>query len=461
MRKVATVFFCLFAMTQVMAQQTKNIMTVVGKDGKQTVYKVDDVERVFFSERTLTDLSNQWAINEHTGDIGSVVMTEGIEDYVFRMYSAETASSEADVTVTMPKALIGEEVPVGGENGASVVFAGYDGQLTGKVKVKFDKFVKNVTVSVVAESGSDDIRCEYSGAFGRTYESANTMTVGDATTTVASAFCMQPANVGEATSFAFGDVTAETPADMQNCTKALWISISAAKLNNGSFDMATDADSYTFRYIDYTTRTVYTKVTAGTVTTHSDSFGNAYVVVDATLEDGTQVSVDYLGSPVQVSSLDDMIPLAVDNKQLKYYNADGEMTLERKIGMALISVSGTETTFYLYPEDASSKYSSENRIQLKVGESLVNAGEVQLANLAKTDIFDFRFNAIQLQSNASGHNYGNEPNNGTLSISRSDDGTYDIYIEVTNNYNNPGMGYVNKGDNTKVIAHYKGTFEAY
>lgn len=461
MKKIATTVFCLLAMHSAFAQQTKQMMTVVQKDGTRVVYNVDNVERVFFDERNLAELSNQWAFNEETADISSVVLTEAADSYTF-VLSSQDGANGGFVSIKMPAALMGESISLA--DAADVeVEASKGGVLkTGTLKVKFDKFAKNVSVSLVAESGSDDVRCEYSGAFEKTYHADNTITVGDdAASAIMSAFSVQPSNVGEATKFAFSDVEASSPEGVLEGQKAVWLSVSAAKLYNGAIDMVADAESYTFKYIDYKTRTVYDKVAAGNITTYLDSFGNTYVKINATLEDGTVVNVDYIGKPADTESIDAIIPLAVDANQLKYYDADGNVTLTRNIGMALYEMSGNNYKFYIYPEDASSKYTSENVVKLTVSPALINAGNINLAELGETTMFDLHFNAIQLQSHAAGHGYGNEPNNGTLSISRSDDGSYDIYIEVSNNYNNPGMKYENKGDNTKVIMRFKGTFEAY
>ena len=66
---------------------------------------------------------------------------------------------------------------------------------------------------------------------------------------------------------------------------------------------------------------------------------------------------------------------------------------------------------------------------------------------------------IQLQSYAAGHGYGNMPNNGTLTVSKDENGVYEILLDVTNKYTNSYT--TNGGDNTRIVVNYKGTFEAY
>ena len=51
-------------------------MTVQQKDGTKVEYKVDNVERVSFSERTYAELDNQWALNENVNDVKTVLLKE-------------------------------------------------------------------------------------------------------------------------------------------------------------------------------------------------------------------------------------------------------------------------------------------------------------------------------------------------------------------------------------------------
>lgn len=74
MRKTLMTMLCLAAMTMASAQTTKRIMTVVQKDGTTKEYKVDNVERVKFSEKTYADLSNQWDLNGDVNTVGTVIL---------------------------------------------------------------------------------------------------------------------------------------------------------------------------------------------------------------------------------------------------------------------------------------------------------------------------------------------------------------------------------------------------
>ena len=222
---------CLMAMGASYAQTTKRIMTVQQKDGTKVEYKVDNVERVSFSDKVYADLNNQWAFNEEVNPVNTVLFAESGEYSSFMLYSAENVTSDLalnpDVAITLPAASVGQEVDLAAlaEAGGKLV-CGEREFKKGALKVKFDKFKKNVTVSVEAEDGADDFRCEYTGAFSRTYDASNTFSVTDTeqaitSFSVLSALCVQPSATGEPTNFAFADVEAQAPADFLNAKAAV------------------------------------------------------------------------------------------------------------------------------------------------------------------------------------------------------------------------------------------------
>lgn len=451
------------------AQTTKNIMTVEDKDGVKTVYRVDNVERVSFSTKTFNTLKNQWELGGEAQNIASVTLQETDDANVFSLYgeakaeTKEAGKAEPTMVLTMPKALMGNAVSLAKE-GVKVDLNGKEVALKGSLKIKFDKFQKNVMISLDAMLGNDDLRCEYNSAFTKVYTATQKITVtptkGDAYTgNIASAFIVNPKNVGEATNFAFGDIEATKPADMLGGKYAAWISVTASKLYNGTIDMESDASSYTLHFIDYATRTVYTKVKSGTITTAKDSEGNTYVKINATLPEGIAFSVEYLGKPAEAESLDEIIPKAVEENQYKYYNSDGEIAKTVKIGTSYIK-EGSTVKFYFVKDGATSKR-DEEQVYIEVEPSLIGAGELSLTEITLEKKYSIRYTVggIQLDSHKKTGGYGNEPNNGTLSITKNDDGSYDIYLEVTNKYKN---NYTSDGgDNTKIVLHYVGTFEQY
>lgn len=473
---IAIVALCLAASAPVLAQQTKRVMTVVQKDGTKTVYKVDGVQNVTFTDVELAALKNQIAFNDDVAAVSKVAMLQTADANVFSLY-AENAAAEAEaeplLKITVPQSLMGTSVELGTDETerVQVEYKGEEVKLSGTMSAKFDKFKKNITISLESETAEyDDLRCKYSGSFVQEYASANSISVTNVGETaefgIASALVMKPTTVGGTTCFAFGDVEAADAEGMLAGKVGVKLGISASKLYNGTIDMADDAESYTFQYIDYATRIVYDKVKSGTVTTAQNSEGKVYVKISATLVDNRVVELEYYGAVTEVESLDAMTPAAVAEKAYKYYNADGEVSLGKDLGTSYLDEYKGSYTFYLIPE-GDTKYSS-NKVELKVSEDLINAGEVQLSTLADKDCtstFSLKFNAgsMQLQSYAAGHGYGLMPDNGTLTITKDDDGNYSIALDVYNNYTtlNYDGSMRTGGDNTRLVLNYQGTFEAY
>lgn len=468
---IATAAFLLLAATTTITAQTKRVMTVVQKDGTQTEYRVNSVERVTFTDVELPTLRNQLAYDNHIVPIEQVTLLDEGNSYLINIdapdcdiTNEETTHAVYPLTLVVPKDSMGQQLTLSADSGSAVAVYYYGAQmaLEGTLQVKFGR---NGTIAITLESETanyHDLRCRYASTYTQVFEAGNVISVakGDALsqTDIKSAFTVKPATTGAATLFAFGDVEATVSDSLVYGTKAVTLGVSALKLYADTIDMATEPDSYTFQYIDYEKREAYGKVTAGTIVTNHDANGNVYVKVVATLDDGRQVTVDYYGPVIEADSLGNIIPQAVASNQYKYYNADGDLNVDRQIGTSYIQSKSGKTTFYLVPEGESK--SSSYRVQIQVSDEVVNAGQLDLANLGETTIFSLRYDVggIQLTSYASGHGYGNTPDNGTMTISKSDDGIYDIQLDVYNHYVGPwGTG----GDNTHLVLQYNGTLEQY
>lgn len=470
---IAATALCLMAASPIFAQQTRRIMTVTTKNGQTVEYKVNSVQNVTFTNQTLEALKNQVAFGKELTYIDKVTMLQTEDAYVFNLYAAagetETQSEAAAtpvLTITMPQALMGEELTFGTDEakGVKVAYNGEEQTLAGTVQARFNK--SNVIITLEAETPDyTDLRCKWNKTYSQVYEASNTIKVTNVseigTFNVASALVLNPSTTGAATTFGFGDATATDAKGLLEGKVGVQLGITASKLYNGTINMVDDADSYTFKYIDYATRIVYDKVKSGIITTAKDNDGNVYVKINATMDDNRTIELEYYGATTEVESLDDMIPAAVDEKknEFRFYNADGDVTETKEIVNAYIDASSTYTILYLC-HDGVSKFSSQ-RYELKIDEKWFNAGEINLGEMNSTDLFKFKCSYWTLYSEAECHQWGNVPTNGTFTATRDDAGNYEVTLEVTNKYNNPGMHYENKGDNTKVVLHYKGTAEKY
>lgn len=453
---------CLATVLPTLAQ-TKRVMTVVQKDGTKTEYKVNSVENVTFTDVDLPTLTNQWAYNDDVKDLNKVTMLEKGDAEVFSLYEADADAPVLEFTI--PTALKNKKVELGSADaeGVKVLYNGEVATLTGTLQARFDKTGKNVTITLEAETADySDLRCKWNGTFSQVYFATNTIKVTNVAqvsdNAIGSALILKPTTTGAATTFAFGDATATTAKGLLDGKVGVSVSLTASKLYNGTIDMATDADSYTFKYIDYTSRIVYEKVKEGTITTAQDGDGKLYIKINATLDDNRVVELEYYGATTEVESLDDMIPAAVAENEYKYYNSDGAVNMNKKLGTSYVDEYKGNYTFYFVPE-GDTKYSSD-KVTLKVSEDLINAGDVSIADLDDTAIFDLKFKSMGLQSTAAGHGYGSTPNNGTLNIKKGDDGVYEVSLEISNLYKSPWGGNI-AGDNTKLVLNFKGTLEAY
>ena len=350
---IATAALCLATVLPTFAQ-TRRVMTVHQKDGTTKVYKVNSIENVTFTDEALATLRNQWAYNDDVKDLSKVTMLDANGSYEFALYGSDNDTKPV-FKLTIPQSLMGQEITLGSDNAQDVKVA-YNGEtpkLTGTLQARFDKFKKNVTITLEAETADySDLRCKWSnGAFTQIYTATNsikTTNVNDVKTyDVASALVLNPATVGAATTFAFGDVEATTADGLLAGKIGVAVSISASKLYNGTIDLAADADSYTLKYIDYATRVTYEKVKAGTITTAKDKDGKLYIKINATFDDNRTIELEYYGATTAVESLEGMTPAVVSNSY-KLYNPDGSILINQDICKVLFKQKNNIYTFYLY-----------------------------------------------------------------------------------------------------------------
>lgn len=461
---IATAALCLATALPTFAQ-TRRVMTVHQKDGTTKVYKVNSIEKVTFTDEALATLSNQWAYNDDVKDLSKVTMLDANGSYVFALYGSDSDTKPV-FELTIPQSLMGQKITLGSDDAQDVKVA-YNGEtpkLTGTLQARFGKFKKNVTISLEAETADySDLRCQWNSAFTQIYSATNsikTTNVNDVKTyDVASALVLNPATVGAATTFAFGDVKATTADGLLAGKIGVAVSISASKLYNGTINLAADADSYTLKYIDYATRVTYEKVKAGTITTAKDKDGKLYIKINATFDDNRTIELEYYGATTAVESLEGMTPAVVSNSY-KLYNPDGSPLINKDICKVLFKQKNNIYTFYLYGGEFSSKYSGE-KVTLQVNESFINAGTINLAELKDGDNFQVKYSDIQLYSpDAKYSGFNNTPDNGTFSIKKDAAGNYEISLDVVNTYTN-AMTPNGAGNKERLVFNYSGEVGAY
>ncbi len=443
-------------------------MKVYQKDGSVQTFKVEQVERVAFEEKEELVLSNQYAINDAVKTIGSVVEERVDGGYKWALYEAENITDMTEtpaISLFVAQESMGKTLDLSTMTAAEATISIADAPeytaLTGTLKAALDKFGKNISISLNAETdGYDNLLIAYNGTFATTYTASglfNVTPAGGETVTgnVRSLLCMPATEAGAATSFALGDAETTTAEGFADGQYAIWISLSPSVLYSGKVDMATATDSYTFKFIDYTTGNVTETVTAGAITTHKATDGKTYIAIEATLADGTAVAAEFFGAALETASLEGMIPQKTLPNEYVFYNADGKINLQYTITKVEYKVSGKGLyVFYLESEEESS-YSCP---QLSVAPELINAGDIDLSALAP-NTFQIKYSSFQLYSPDG--DYRHIPTNGTMRISKDDNDNYEIFFDAMNDYYQTQSGNtLYGGDNTRLTISYKGAVSA-
>ncbi len=437
---------------------------VFQKNGKAETFRSADIDRMTFEEVTPIRLTNQYAVNDKIHNIGSAVREQVEGGYRFALYEAEGVTSMDEnpaLSLFVADAAIGKTLDLGTMTEAEATISMADAPqyaaLTGTLRVAYDKFGRNLIVSLEAETDAyDDIRAAYTGAFTTAYSASGLLCVtpneGDTEEgKIGSFFRMAATEIGGATHFALGLAEADAPAGLSAGHYALWISVSASALYNGPLNLAEATGSYTIRLMDYAAGQVVEGATEGTLTTYAAD-ERVYIAVKATLADGTQIEAEFFGLPADVESLEAMLPEIKRPNEYTYYNADGKVSTQYTI----TSVTRTTTGKGLYEfRLCSDEEGSYNSPRLTVSPDLVNAGDIDLSQL-QPNTFQIKYNSFQLYSPDG--DYRHIPTNGTMNISCDEAGNYKIYFEATNDYYTTQSGQTSYGgDNTRLVISYTGS----
>ncbi|MDE5900989.1 MAG: hypothetical protein K2H33_06495 [Muribaculaceae bacterium] len=286
---------------------------------------------------------------------------------------------------------------------------------------------------------------------------------------------VNPAEIGQPTTFAFATGNAGSPDDAPAASEyGVILSISPSKLYSAEpVDLASETGSYTLCLIRYADGAVDSRaetVTEGTLTTALDRKNrHVTILLDATFDDGTVITMDYDGVPADVDNVDGLTPAPVYGNEAFLCNADGNLLSHADIANVKITAKpynsmGASTEFaFTYAEN--NYINSENTGKITIVDTLIdnidNAPAV--INLAEGAGVELRFGAMQLWSiteSDPSFKYKNIADNGTLTISRDADGTYHLLLDVTNTYiSYMGPEPQQAGSHEHLILNFDGTPE--
>lgn len=253
-----------------------------------------------------------------------------------------------------------------------------------------------------------------------------------------------------------GDAEATDAAGMREGHYALKITVAGNRFKNGVIDLS-DSDSYALTLYDYVEGKTYdiTSHYLGNITTLSDpetGGENLYVNVDFTAPSGITLSANYYGPLTTVETLEGLEPqIAESNNVILTGVQDVNAVIE-----TMQVLESTDGTYHLYFMTAGSERPDDSMAvpELQITPSMVNAGELSLPALDKQ--WRVRYKGIDLQY--ADNQWKPAITNGTLTVSLSEDGTWDVTLSLINEYNN--MGSVS-GSREHLDIHYRGVASAY
>lgn len=272
---------------------------------------------------------------------------------------------------------------------------------------------------------------------------------------------VKAAETGAATQFGFGTVSATDASGLVDGEYGMYLKVSALKIYAGDIDLATETESYSMRLIKYAdgqAEEILEAVTSGRLTTKINNKNNQVTInLEATFDNGTVVTANYVGRPADVESLDAMIPAKQYGNEMFYYDSS-QNEFNAKITDVYKSYSSYsgKTTLRFSLDDY---LNGEEEVRIVFTDELFKSTQGTF-NLAETAGWELRLGGFQLSGydeNDPNSNYKNCADNGTMKFINNADGTIELFIEVQNYYNNY-MG-THLGTPEKVIFNYVGSIE--
>lgn len=268
-----------------------------------------------------------------------------------------------------------------------------------------------------------------------------------------------PEDNSNPTLFGFGNVGGTTPEEIAKGEYGVYLSISPSKVYAGEFDLAENTDSYTLKLVKYTeggSEYILDQVTSGTLSTKfNNKTRKVTLELNAVMSDGTAVSAYYDGNATDVESMDALVPAKVYGNEAFYTNEDGEEShaMISKVSKRYSSYSKA-TTFTITFDGY---LGGQEEATIVVSDAMFESGKTEF-DLTVAQGWQFKLGyMIQLAGptgNEERDKYSNVADNGFMKAKQNEDGTYELFIEIQNYYNNY-MG-THMGTPAKVILNYAG-----
>lgn len=278
---------------------------------------------------------------------------------------------------------------------------------------------------------------------------------------------VNPAEAGQPTVFAFGTVEAAEAADLPAGEYGIYLSMSASALNAGGItDLAADAQSYALKLYKYEEGQAVdslTNTTAGHVTyTWNPRAHRLTLDIEATFSDGTVLKAPYTGTPVDVTSVSEMVPAKTYSNEMVVVNATGDGSMSyaiESVRKTALSSYNSHAPGFKFAFNSPTFYGSKFEVEVNA-ENIIDKGDLNMANMGG-EYFYVRFGDVQLypaySSTDGSYPYKNHVDNGTIRVTQLSDTEYEIFIDFINSYSN----YMGEGQGTKehFTLHWRGPVE--
>lgn len=255
-----------------------------------------------------------------------------------------------------------------------------------------------------------------------------------------------------------GDAVATDAEGMRQGRYALQVSLAGNRFKNGNVDLS-ETDSYSIILYDYAegkTKEI-TSHYKGHVTTLADpekNGENIYLHIDFDAEAGVHFTAEYFGPLTTVTDLDGLAPKIAETNNVILTNQSGVQTLNQEITSMQVRESNDGTIYLYMMTDGTAPDNSMQTPCVQISPAHVNAGELSLPDLAEQWSISFKSINVAYAKTE----WHPAITNGTLSVSKADDGQWDVTVSLKNEYNN--MGTIS-GTGESLTIHYAGPASAY
>lgn len=271
-----------------------------------------------------------------------------------------------------------------------------------------------------------------------------------------------PDNAGDPTLLGFGNVAGATAEEIAQGEYGVYLSVSPSKIYTGEFDLAENTDSYTLKLVKYTeggSEWTLDKVTSGTLSTKfNNKTRKVTLELEAVMSDGTAISAKYDGAATDVESIEGLTPAKVYGNEGFYTNEDGAESHAVISSVSKRYSSYSKATTFTITFDG--YLGGQDEATIVVSDAMFESGEEEF-DLTEAIGWQFKLGYLIQLTGPSGNEerdkYSNVADNGFMKAKQNEDGTYELFIEIQNYYNNY-MG-THLGTPAKVILNYAGVVE--